>query len=394
MSAIRSIEVFCQVVDNYGDVGVAWRLARQFRHEHGCAVTLWIDDLASFRRIRADVDPALDLQQVAQVCVRRWHAGRDVAVGPMPDLVVEAFGCRLPDGYLARMAAAGRQGPPPVWINLEYLSAEPWVEGCHRRASPHPTLPLTKYFFFPGFTGDTGGLLAERDLPRLRDALRADPAARAAAFDLLPGRPLRDAARLADALVVSLFCYPQAPARALFEAWRRHPGRIECIVPEGVAPDAVAGFLGMPAVAGARGTRDALTLHVAPFVDQPDYDRLLWACDLNFVRGEDSFVRAQWAAQPFVWQIYPQEDDAHRVKLDAFLDRYTRDLDPRTAGAVRAFWLEWNTGTQDEEALARAWQDFAAVLPDARRHAAAWARALARRGDLASNLLAFAETVR
>ena len=53
---------------------------------------------------------------------------------------------------------------------------------------------------------------------------------------------------------------------------------------------------------------------------QHDFDHLLWACDLNFVRGEDSLVRALWAGQPFVWQIYPQHDDAHHAKLEAFLD--------------------------------------------------------------------------
>ncbi|MDB5942884.1 MAG: hypothetical protein JWQ13_2450, partial [Ramlibacter sp.] len=45
----------------------------------------------------------------------------------------------------------------------------------------------------------------------------------------------------------------------------------------------------------------------------------LWSCDFNFVRGEDSQVRALWAGRPFAWQIYPQHDDAHHAKLHAFL---------------------------------------------------------------------------
>jgi uncharacterized repeat protein (TIGR03837 family) len=64
----------------------------------------------------------------------------------------------------------------------------------------------------------------------------------------------------------------------------------------------------------------ALSISYLPYLTQPDFDHLLWACDLNFVRGEDSLVRALWAGAPLVWQIYPQDDDAHHVKLGAWLD--------------------------------------------------------------------------
>src|SRR5207245_2065289 len=115
-------------------------------------------------------------------------------------------------------------------------------------------------------------------------------------------------------LKVSLFCYPQAPVSALFHAWQRCDTAITCLVPEGVAVDAVQAFIGgtgQAAKVGATATRDALTVRVLPYIPQPDYDKLLWACDLNFVRGEDSFVRAQWAGKPFIWHIYPQDKDLH-----------------------------------------------------------------------------------
>ena len=63
---------------------------------------------------------------------------------------------------------------------------------------------------------------------------------------------------------------------------------------------------------------------------------MLWACDLNLVRGEDSLVRALWAGQPFVWHIYPQHDNAHHAKLDAFLDW----LD--APESLRRFHHAWN----------------------------------------------------
>jgi uncharacterized repeat protein (TIGR03837 family) len=134
--------------------------------------------------------------------------------------------------------------------------------------------------------------------------------------------------------------------------------------------------------------RGSLTLHVIPFMSQEDYDRLLWACDCNFVRGEDSFVRAQWAARPLVWQIYPQQDNVHQVKLEAFLDRYCQGLAEDAAAALRAFHQSWNGGGRLN------WDDFwryRAVLQD---HATAWAGQLAQVTDLASNLVRFCKNQR
>jgi uncharacterized repeat protein (TIGR03837 family) len=161
-------DIFCTVVDNYGDIGVTWRLARQLADEHALPVRLWVDDLAAFQQIRPEIDPASDIQHLAGVEVRRWTS-------PLPDtepgeVVIEALACNLPDEFIHRMAA--RQ-PPPVWLNLEYLSAEDWVAGVHGLPSPHPRLSLTKHFFMPGYTRQTGGLTRERWLTTERDAFQA-----------------------------------------------------------------------------------------------------------------------------------------------------------------------------------------------------------------------------
>src|SRR3981081_1002952 len=103
------------------------------------------------------------------------------------DIVVEGFGVRLPENYLAAMA---ERDPRPAWINLEHLSAEEWIDGCHGLPSPHPSLPLVKYFFFPGFAGGTGGLRIERDLVKPRDAFQSDAHAVARfwhALEIAPG---------------------------------------------------------------------------------------------------------------------------------------------------------------------------------------------------------------
>jgi uncharacterized repeat protein (TIGR03837 family) len=379
-----TLAIFCKVVDNYGDIGICWRLARQLRGEHALAVTLWVDDLGSFRRICPQVDPRAAEQLVEGVLVRHWRdqegsfAPEDIA-----DIVIEFFAVDLPPGYVAAMA--GRT-PRPVWFNLEGLTAEEWVEGCHRLPSMHPRLKLTKHFFFPGFTAKTGGLLHEAGLDERRIAFQADPAGMAGFL----GQFGVMAAEM-DALKVSLFCYPHAPVDALLRAWSEGGRPVTCLVPEGVAAGAVQAFVGGAALAGSSATRGALTLRVLPFVPQPDYDRLLWACDLNFVRGEDSFVRAQWAARPFVWHIYPQDENLHHKKLRAFLGRYAGAT--HALGALEAFSLGWNDACEIASWPA-AWQDLQAALPRVAVRAGEWRREVLAHGDLTTNLLEFARALR
>jgi uncharacterized repeat protein (TIGR03837 family) len=358
-------DLFCRVVDNYGDIGVSWRLARMLDAEHGVALRLWVDDLAAFARIEPRVRPDADLQRIGSIDIRHWCE-------PFPDVqpgaaVIEAFGCPLPERFLAAMAA---RRPAPVWVNLEYLTAEPFAAECHGLPSPHPRLPLTRHFFFPGFDARTGGVLRERDLLAARDAAQRVRS---------PG-PLR----------VSVFGYDNPAFAPLLRAWAEGGTPVECLVPEGRAAAGVAAFLGRPLAAGETAGAGPLTVRVLPFTDQPGYDRLLWSCDWNFVRGEDSFVRAQWAARPFVWQIYPQAEDAHRAKLDAFLARYTDGLAPAAAGALTTFSRAFDA--ENPVATAQGWEPLRAALPSLAGHALRWAEACARQSDLATRLVDFARS--
>ncbi|MGD9787864.1 MAG: elongation factor P maturation arginine rhamnosyltransferase EarP [Sulfuricellaceae bacterium] len=368
-------DIFCTVVDNYGDIGVCWRLARQLAVEHGYRVRLWVDDLASFQRLCPGLDPARERQLAEGVEVRHWAA--DFPVVEPADVVVEAFACHLPERYVADMAARKSK---PLWVNLEYLSAEDWVEDCHGLASPHPRLPLTKYFFFPGFTPATGGLLQERGLEEERRAFLADPAAQEAFWRELGLGPRGDELR------VSLFGYGDEDVAGLLTAWAEGEHPVVALVPEGRSAAPLAGFFGVDRTpAGSVFRRGRLEARVLPFIAQEKYDRLLWACDCNFVRGEDSFVRAQWAAKPFVWRIYPQQDDAHWVKLQAFLDRYGTGLETEAAAAQRALWEGWNRGGGVKEAWAGFWSHRAAI----EAHAASWGERLQSQGDLVSKLVNF-----
>jgi len=386
-------DVFCRVVDNYGDVGVSWRLARQLAVEHGKRVRLWLDDLTVLAKLRPEIDPRYDLQPLEGVEVARLRepfAGAEVA-----DVVVETFGCDPPEAYVRAMAA---RTPRPGWVNLEYLSAEEWVEGSHALPSPNPRLPLVKHYYFPGFTARTGGLLRERGLVARRRAFQADARGQAAFWKSVAGRvpPAR-------ALKVSLFGYSGAPYDGLVRSVASYPGPVWLVAPEGVAATALGDREpAHPTIRRNRrdgGERREGEVVVVPFLPQDRYDELLWACDVNFVRGEDSFVRAQWAGRPFVWHIYPQDDGAHWVKLAAFLRLYTEPLDRVRAAAVTGLWEAWNRRDGSEPpggvppGVAQAWAEFIGRREALSAHAEAWCEALAARRDLTEQLVDFADNV-
>ena len=304
-------DVFCRVIDNYGDVGVCWRLAADLGRR-GHTVRLWLDD-----------PRALDWMAPDGAAGVSTHPWQDDTPWPDPgDVVIEAFGCDPPAPFVAAMAA--RSPAAPVWINLEYLSAQAYVERSHALASPQwhgPGAGLVKHFFYPGFTTATGGLLRE---PGLLDAC--------AQFDADHWLARYGWAAQPGEQVVSLFCYQNACLPHWLEGWTEQPTLL--LVTPGLAAAQVAHWLQARGASGATGPWPASPVEVGqlrliglPALPQTEFDHLLWSCDLNLVRGEDSFVRAQWAGRPFIWQIYPQHDGAHVAKLDAFLELHLADPD-------------------------------------------------------------------
>ena len=363
-------DIFCKVVDNFGDAGVCWRLASLLHLEHGLAVRLWIDRPQTLRALRPDMDADASRQQLDGVEVIDWSKS-----SPDPasaTVVIEAFGCGLPDDYVAAMAGMPR---PPLWIVLDYLSAETWVDSHHGLASPHPSLALPRWYFYPGFTAATGGLPRERDLLSRRDAF--DVQARAGFFSDF-GMTAPDS----SVLTVSLFAYADAPVADLLSALAEDSSPTLLLVPAGAVVPAVQAFFGATADQARRGN---LEVRLLPFLPQSRYDELLWACDLNFVRGEDSFVRAQWAGKPMVWQPYRQDDGAHQRKLEAFMQRYTADLDPATGAAVTAFTVAWSAGTP----VRALWPALRAARGEWARNALGWSRKLADLGEMSAKLVEF-----
>ena len=304
-------DIFCRVIDNFGDIGVTWRLVRQLQREHGWRVRLWVDQLVGFQRLEPRVSNAAT-QNIDGIDIIHWPHSTDFTPAP---IVIATFSCDLPDQYVQNMRA--QRNPPTarsesLWINLEYLSAEDWVEGCHGLPSLRAD-GLSSYFFFPGFTEHTGGLLRESALIAQRDLWQTDRAAQRAFLENLGLSQAAVSALFPDALdtpaarLVNLFCYDNAPVATLLEVLRADARPTVLLIPEGIHPHYAAGQQGQ------------LFIERVPFLPQTEYDKVLWTADLNFVRGEDSIVRGIWAGKPLIWQIYPQTENTHLVKLRAWL---------------------------------------------------------------------------
>ena len=329
-------DIFCKVIDNFGDIGVSWRLAADLA-ARGQRVRLWIDDTSALTWMAPE--------GCAGVTVMRWADLINVTcleAAPC-DVLIEAFGCDVAPEFIATCAcicSAGSQVnvSKPLWINLEYLSAEPFVaenHGLTSLISSGPAAGWRKVFYYPGFTPETGGLLREPDLLQQRMAFDRYAWLRQQGIDWR------------GEFLVSLFCYEPAALAGLINDLERNgidrqPVRL--LVAAGRATNVIKSVLGEKILKNVNEIElqpnefecKPLSISYLPLLTQIEFDHLLWASDINFVRGEDSMVRAIWAGKPFIWQIYPQDDGAHRPKLEAFLDMLT------AAPALRAFHRVWN----------------------------------------------------
>ena len=313
-------DIFCKVIDNFGDIGVCWRLSADLA-ARGEQVRLWVDDAAALRWMAPS--------GCAGVTVRPWAQSLEATTHPPADVLLEAFGCEIAPKFIAACVDEVRStGQKLIWINLEYLSAERYVERAHGLPSPvmsGPGAGLTKHFFYPGFTVRTGGLLREPGLAQRQRKFDRTAWLARLGIDAQDGR------------LVSLFCYEPPALDSLLDqlAGGQQPTRL--LVTRGRATAAtMAAIEHKNRLQPLWNKRKQLSISYLPALTQVDFDHLLWACDLNFVRGEDSLVRALWAGKPFVWQIYPQDDEAHQRKLEAYLTWL------QAPASLRQFHQAWN----------------------------------------------------
>jgi uncharacterized repeat protein (TIGR03837 family) len=305
-------------------------------------VRIYCDDLPTINLLASGVDPEIK----RRIHIEPWEASHQNSRHPVesPDVVIEAFGCDLPKRYLAGLLIAPKK---PIIINLEYLSAEPWITDFHQKASPQAH-GIPKYFFFPGFQENAGGIL----------------------IDPVPTEPFMSPAKVPESLRaswkllrpntkrISIFCYPGVPLLKWLEDLATLGEGFDIVLTHGqleqlqFSSHHPTKVISLP---------DSIQMISIPFVSQDEYDWVLSQCDFNIVRGEDSFVRAQLAGKPFIWHIYPQDDRAHEIKMAAFLDLYLDRVpqDLRLAVIAAMTWAmprDWYSSVDAWEAHSKAWR--------------------------------------
>lgn len=370
--------IFCKVIDNFGDLGVCWRLARQLASEQQHTVTLWVDDWATVQYMTRQASNS-ESTQIAHVVFRHWSDDQclvqAMALEPHPvDWLIEGFGCRLPDALLSQIA---QQSPPACWVNLEYLSAEAWIKDCHGLISDHPRLNIRQHFFFPSVTPESGGLLREQGLLEQIDTFQQHN------FWQKYGIHSSD-----FSMKISLFAYAHVPLVELLNQLRDYPTRVLIAVTDSAHRQAVQDWLVTQALGlpphQAVVECGSLTLLRLPFLSHTEFDQLLWACDLNLIRGEDSCVRAMWTAQVWLWHIYPQDEDAHQDKLSAMITAMQQVLigiDDLALSVWMQTLLHYGMSQLPD------WSLFLAYQPRIKTLAQRWQQYLGNQTDLVSRLL-------
>lgn len=385
-------DIFCKIVDNYGDIGVCWRLSQQLAIEHNLQIRLFIDDMAAAKKIITALDVTeqnpVSSQVVNGVEICAWPTPENSVEAQPAGVVLETFSCELPAFYIQQMMLQGS-----LWINLEYLSAEHWVSDFHAKPSPQPTLAITKHFFFPGFKEDTGGLIREANLTAQRNSFINSKEQQTMFWQSI-GVTVTPSF-IENSIKISLFCYPQADVAGLIETLKTANQPISLLIPHNSLIAATIEKLGSVNLENSlKNNKEiqlgSLTIHMLPFLSQTDYDHLLWACDLNFVRGEDSWIRAIWAEKPFIWQPYIQTDETHILKLKAFLDLYLNAATPEIKSLVNEAQLAWSSASTN------AIMPISALinqLPALCAYAKQITNILAMQPDLATKLVIFSENL-
>lgn len=361
-STVPVWDIFCNVIDNWGDIGVCWRLAQQLS-QRGITVRLWIDDENALSWMRSPTD--------FPVQIVHWsHNPPAILPG---QAFIEAFGCHAPDNFLQAAADQTQQHTPPVWVNLEYLSAQHHIDRLHGLPSLQqfgPAKGLTRWFFYPGFTPKTGGLLRESDLDEQQKNFHAEHWLQQTSIPIIAG-----------AQRISLFCYPNQALPQLLQQWVQNPTPIHLLATPGHTSEQINAInLPQSKTSNICNTthHHSLSITRLPYLTQKDFDHLLWSCDLNIVRGEDSWIRALRAKKPLIWQPYIQEDDEHLNKLEAFMA-----LIPNAPQAWQQFQRDWSLQKTPH------WHELSATLPQTAAALAQWHHQLQQMPDLCTNLTHF-----
>ena len=285
---IDSIDIFCQVIDNYGDVGVTYRLAREFKRVYpNKKLRFVINQTEELNLIRKSEDIEIILY-------------KDISkIENSADLIIESFGCEIPKEYMDKALKNSK-----LIINLEYFSAEKWVDDFHLQES-FLGGNLKKYFFIPGLSEKSGGILLDNEFLERKKKVEANKEYYLEKFGIKEKYDL----------IGSVFSYKKNFDFLIEELKKLDKKIILLILSEKTQKNFIKYF-------DNGNNYDKIKFVKLPFFTYDKYEELLALYDFNLVRGEDSFVRALLLGKPFLWHIYPQDENTHIKKLESFLEKY------------------------------------------------------------------------
>lgn len=323
-----SIMILCKVVDNYGDIGVAYRLAKALSDINpSLSITLVCSNLKSFALMARGIDPSKKIQgyvyKSAEWTIIDWNEPDDFKYSPSPfPLILECFQCGRPD-WLEKILFSSN--PEQVFhiLNIEYLTAEQYADDFHLLRSYTRSANVKKMFFMPGFTSKTGGLILNR--PEKPSGRISAICGKKADFNILFFAYKRNFAPIVKAIA------------KLQEEKQRANGSFETCV------FIAAGQSAEPFMDAYKKAGSPFKIAELPFLQQEEWDFLLAQMDFIFVRGEDSLSRAALSGIPFIWNAYIQDEDYQLVKVDALLERMRPFFDTDDFKILKSAWEEYNT---------------------------------------------------
>lgn len=314
---LKTLDIFCEIIDNYGDIGVVYRTAKELQKIFPKSkIRVFLNRLDEFKKINSQV---LDLpsQNIDGIEYITFDYLRDNANELLTaQVIIEAFGCQIPEEYM-EIAYDNSE----LLINLEYLSAEDWIEDFHLQSSPLGRGKLKKVFFMPGFTEKSGGVIADSNyLERIQRILENK--------EFYEKKYLSDIEDRENKIVGTLFSY-EKNFTPLLEDLKKLDKDVVILAMGEKTQDSLRKILKNFSIEDFRNSLKygKIEIRFLNFLNQEEYEELINIVDFNFVRGEDSFIRAVLTGKPYMWHIYCQEEYAHMDKIEGFLDKYRRVIE-------------------------------------------------------------------
>lgn len=316
-----STDIFCNVIDNYGDIGFCWRLAKNLTIRYNWNVSLLVNNLISFSKIEKNIDIRRDCQIIDKIKIFSWNEKELLNIKPAK-IIISAFSCNLPNIYKNNINKLYS-----IWINLEYLHTEQWIDDYHLLPS-YNNLFMKKFFFFPGFSKKSGGVIREPKLAIERNKMQNNFEIQEKFLKSIKIPKEIISFRKKGAKLIFLFCYNHSPISNIIKTLNSSEHEVILLFANTISVD----------LASLIYNKERIKIFKIPFVSQDEFDRILWCSDINFVRGEDSFVRAIWAKKPLIWNIYPQdrEKNVDIKKIESWLYLYSPPQ------CVCNFTISWN----------------------------------------------------